>query len=324
MPDFLEPRSHRWGVILAGGDGTRLLPLTRRISGDDRPKQFCSLMDDSTLLQQTKERIAPLVNPERTLIVLTKAHEKFFNENLEGIPAENCLVQPCNRDTAPAILYSLMRIQEQDRRAIVAFFPSDHHFADQRAFVAHLDAAFAAVSARPDQVLLLGVVPDTPEPGYGWIEPGPVLSNQTPGPICRITQFWEKPSYAFALDLMGRGCLWNSFVMVAHVGTMLGMIRLMLPRLTNAFEGVRSSFLTWGEADAISRLYNSIRPSNFSSEVLSSHPYDSVHPSFLTVMRGANLGWSDLGEPTRVISAIERRGVQSEDRFHWTAAAAVG
>jgi len=328
MPTEVKPakhninsQSHRWGVILAGGDGTRLLPLTRQLTGDNRPKQFCRLIGDSTLLQQTRSRIAPLVSPSQTLAVLTKTHERYFDDNLDGIPSQHQLVQPSNRDTAPAILYSLLRLQEVDSRAIVAFFPSDHYFADNGAFVAHMNGAFAAVERRPQDLLLLGVVPDTPEPGYGWIEPGEMVSDEFPGSISRVSQFWEKPSHEFALDLMSRGCLWNSFVMIGHVGTMLTLVRLVLPRLYNAFDSIRPSFLTRCEPDALNRLYSGIRPINFSSEVLSSHPYDSVRPCGLAVMRGANLGWSDLGEPGRVISALERKGVQSEDSYHRTLAA---
>ncbi|HXJ44409.1 MAG TPA: sugar phosphate nucleotidyltransferase [Bryobacteraceae bacterium] len=320
-PDLFRSHPRRWGVILAGGDGSRLLPLTRQVVGDDRPKQFCALIDDETLLRQTRQRISSLVSPERTLVVLTKTHERYFEGNLDGVPLQHQLIQPSNRDTAPAILYSLLRVREADPQAVVAFFPSDHYFADDAPFVEHVDAAFAAVEARPESLLLLGVVPDTPETGYGWIEPGDLLCDQWPGPICRISQFWEKPSHEFALDLMGRGCLWNSFVMVCHVGTLLSLIRHMLPRLYDAFESIRSSFLTMAEDGALSRLYSAIRPANFSHEVLSSHPYDSVHPCVLSVMRGANLGWSDLGEPGRVLSAIERKGAQSE-RLQWAVATA--
>ncbi len=110
------------GVILAGGDGKRLLPLTRRITGDDRPKQFCSVMGEETLLHQTQRRISTLLSPQRTLLVLTRTHEAFYADQVAGIPRSGMLIQPCNRGTAPAIIYSLLHVREMDHEGVVAFF----------------------------------------------------------------------------------------------------------------------------------------------------------------------------------------------------------
>ena len=123
-----NPRGHRWGVILAGGDGKRLLPLTRRITGDDRPKQFCSVMGEETLLQQTRRRISTLVPSQRTLLVLTRKHAAFYGDQATEIPPSGMLIQPSNRGTAPAIICSLLHLREMDSEGVVAFFPSDHHF----------------------------------------------------------------------------------------------------------------------------------------------------------------------------------------------------
>ncbi len=123
-----DSRSQRWGLILAGGDGKRLLPLTRSITGDDRPKQFCAVLGNETLLHQTRRRVSRLVRPWRTLLVLTKTHEPFYAYEVAGIPASRLLVQPSNQGTSAAILYGLLRLRERDPEGIVAVFPSDHHF----------------------------------------------------------------------------------------------------------------------------------------------------------------------------------------------------
>jgi mannose-1-phosphate guanylyltransferase len=99
-----DSRSHRWGLILAGGDGKRLLPLTRKIAGDDRPKQFCAVLSDETLLQPTQHRVSRLLQPWQTLLVLTRAHELFYADEVAGIPSSRLLIQPSNQGTAPLFL----------------------------------------------------------------------------------------------------------------------------------------------------------------------------------------------------------------------------
>ena len=172
-----NPLDHRWGVILAGGDGKRLLPLTRRIAGDNRPKQFCAIMDGETLLAQTRCRVERMVQPRHTLLVVTETHERFYSDQLNDVPSSSLLVQPCNRGTTPAILYSLVRLRESDPSAIVGFFPSDHHFADDEALIAHVDSAFEAAESSSGRVVLLGIKPSSPEVAYGWIEPGASLTD---------------------------------------------------------------------------------------------------------------------------------------------------
>ena len=148
-----DSRSHRWGSILAGGDGKRLLPLSRRIAGDDRPKQFCAVLGNETLLHQTQHRVFRSVHPWRTLLVLTKTHERFYADEITGIPSSRLLIQPSNLGTAPAIHYSLLRLCEMDPKGVVAFFPSDHHFSDDEAFGTHVDLAYDVAASRPRLVV---------------------------------------------------------------------------------------------------------------------------------------------------------------------------
>ena len=285
----------RWAVILAGGDGTRLQSMTRAITGDNRPKQFAPVIGGATLLDQTRRRVALSVIPSRTFIVVTQKHRPFYKSLAQQISPGLLLQQPTNKGTAPAILYALLRVATRSPKAIVALFPSDHYFADDEEFMSHIDTAFDAVQRQPETVTLLGITPTTPEKEYGWIEPERSVLGSAVRSITRVERFWEKPSATLASSLMERGCLWNSFVMVGCVDALLKMTRAALPELYTAFE----------TAD-VAEVYSRIKDTNFSSEVLAQRPQD------LAVMRVGDVGWSDVGEPSRVLATLAHMGIQSQ------------
>jgi mannose-1-phosphate guanylyltransferase len=300
----------RSAIILAGGEGLRLRPLTRRIAGDERPKQFCPFLGGETLLGRTRARVARSVRPERTCLVLTRCHESFYAPLLAKAPLGPVVVQPCGRGTAPAILYGLLRIAETAPQDAVALFPSDHYVSDEARFMAHVDAAFDAVDARPDLVVLLGIEADGPEVQYGWIEAGerlldPML-DPTLYPVYRVGRFWEKPPQPLAQVLFERGCLWNSFVLVARVPTLLELIRAAASDLYRAFMAAWLERSSLGEGRAMRSLYAGLPSTSFSDDVLEK---DATHLAVLPV-RGVM--WSDWGEPARVLRTLRAAGIQPE------------
>ncbi|HEU4506611.1 MAG TPA: sugar phosphate nucleotidyltransferase [Pyrinomonadaceae bacterium] len=296
----------RWAVILAGGDGTRLQSMTRAMTGDNRPKQFVPVIGGSTLLDQTRRRVARSVNPSQTFIVVTQKHQRFYKSLAQEISPDLLLQQPANKGTAPAILYALLRLAAKSPNAKVALFPSDHFFTDDEQFMSHVDSAFDAAQFTPQTVTLLGITPTSAEKEYGWIEPRRSILGSAARSITQVRKFWEKPSATLAQKLMERGCLWNSFVIVGRVDALLRMAQAAVPELYESFAALTPLFETTRERRALAELYSRIGDVNYSHEVLAARPQD------LAVMRVGDVGWSDLGDPARVLSTLALIGVQSE------------
>jgi mannose-1-phosphate guanylyltransferase len=290
--------NERWAIILAGGDGSRLMPLCRRITGCSVPKQFCRIFGPTTLLEQTRRRVSLLMPSTRILTVVNRAHEPLYSPLLKGTPADNLVVQPQNRGTAAAILYALRRLSELNSCASAAVFPSDHFVHNDDVFMAHVDLAFHAVSERPGLILLLGMTPDRAESAYGWIEPDEPI--RLGGEVARVRCFWEKPPPQVALQLWEHGCLWNTLVMIGKLSTFITLTIRALPELASAFSR------PFGPPDApehkeeLKRLYACLPDSNFSEEVL------ARNPRRLGVLRVTGVYWNDLGEPQRVFETLAR------------------
>ena len=149
-------QGRRWGVILAGGDGTRLQKLTRVICGDDRPKQFCPLVGNDTLLEQTRKRAERSIPREQILFLLTRSHRAFYLQE-PGIRPSQRIVQPANKGTAPPMLYSLLSIEQNDKEAIVAILPCDHHYSDEQTFTAALESAYDIAAQHTGSVTIPAV-----------------------------------------------------------------------------------------------------------------------------------------------------------------------
>jgi len=181
-----------------------------------------------------------LIAPERLLTVVTRHHQRFYLPALADAPPRSIIVQPENRGTAPAVLYAVSRFAGIAPTEPVVMLPSDHHVSDDAAFMARVECALEAVSARPEVVVLLGIAPDRPEVEYGWIEPAELILGQWSWPIYHVRRFWEKPSRPVAERLGAAGCLWNCFVVVARPSTLEQLIRRATPQLYDAFAPLRA------------------------------------------------------------------------------------
>jgi mannose-1-phosphate guanylyltransferase len=292
----------RFAVILAGGSATRLMPLTRRITGRPIPKQFCPIIGESTLLAQTRRRVALKVSRHRTLLVLTRSHEDFYRDQLNASPDPNLLIQPDNRGTAPAILFAMLRLAKLDPHALVAVFPSDHYVDNEELFMCHADLAMRTANLRRRQLVLLGIRPDRAEPGYGWIEPAVSLGEGSK--LLRVARFWEKPPEPLARKLWQQGCLWNSFVMAGTARAFLTMTFRALPELQRTVAGLWSAVGTPDEHQAMEVAYADLPCRDFAADVLAKSAPD------LVIVPVEGLYWNDLGDPRRVYETLARMQIR--------------
>jgi mannose-1-phosphate guanylyltransferase len=308
---FSSPRASlddRWGVVLAGGDGTRLLDLTRLISGDARPKQFCSLFAEHSLLAQTCHRAQRSIPADRILIPVSSAHRNFYMRE-PGIRPSQRIVQPANKGTAPAIVHSLLSIERHSRDAMVAVLPSDHHYSDEQAFTATLETAFDTAARHRDSVVVLGSPARSAHVEYGWIEPGPPLADAFGS--FEVRGFREKPSADRAIELFEQGALWNTFVMVGRVGAFLDMISAARTGLLRAFppdwlwSGTEVHLPPW--------LYDRFYAIDFSRDIL------SLQAQHLIALKMENIEWNDLGRPERVMDVLHASGLKPWWMKEWHA-----
>jgi mannose-1-phosphate guanylyltransferase len=249
----------RVSLLLAGGDGARLQELTRAVAGTPIPKQYCRLLHGSSLLEATLAR-AQFFSPRDQISVV---------------------IQPLNRETGPGLIFSLLNLEQRYSDAIVAAFPTDHYIENDTLFMKHVLRAADTVSDFPEKIAILGVAPDRPETGYGYILPACAL-DQTEG-IYHVDTFTEKPDRREALAIIDSGGLWNTFVMVFKLSRMLELLREFAPDRFAAMSLLRQSL------NKAPEIYPTLGPWNLSTSFL------AQIPEHLIVVKTEDVGWSDWG-----------------------------
>ncbi|MET0533907.1 MAG: sugar phosphate nucleotidyltransferase [Steroidobacter sp.] len=307
-------KDHRWALVLAAGEGSRLRALTTQPCGTPVPKQYCSLHGGPTLIEDAIQRAQSQVAPERVCAIVAQQHHRWWSsvDALTQLPTRNLIVQPRNRGTAIGILYSLVHILNQDPDAQVLVLPSDHYVADEHVLQKSLSAALEHVAQAPDQPVLLGLHPDEPDSELGYIMPG-VLDEIG---ARAVTRFVEKPELPAAANLIRSGGLWNTFIMAASARSLLN---LFLPR--HAPTVMEMQIIVGGTLQnkhsaagwpSIVDMYMRLPELDFSRDLLEGRE------SSLRVMRVPPCGWSDLGTPHRVgetLRRLPRRQSASESRL---------
>lgn len=281
--------SNCWALVLAGGDGTRLQELTRRITGNPIPKQYCRLLGDQSLLEATLTRVESFAPRERTVVIVNENHLDVGWEQVRSLPRENILIQPHNRDTGPGLLFSLLHLAQRDLQATVAVFPSDHYIGNEERFMEAVDQARHIVASFPEKIVMLGIRPERPDAGFGYIMPDEPVCTGADGAIAfGVRSFQEKPAAGVAATLLAQGGLWNSFVMVFRLARMLELLGAIMPLEIHRMQAVYS------DPVASACAYARLEPWNFSNQLLAHIPEHSI------VLPVDDSSWSDWGTPEAI------------------------
>jgi mannose-1-phosphate guanylyltransferase len=271
-----------YAVILAGGGGTRLWPLSRQ----RQPKHLLHLHDEQTLLAQTYARVKPLIPPDRLMVITVAEHAQAARNELPAVPASNFVIEPEGRGTGPCIGLMAALIRKRDPDAVMISLHADHAIQDEEGFRSVLSAAVE--TARVGHLVTLGITPTCPETGYGYIERGDRLDQARGHDVYRVQRFTEKPDLEKACSFVDSGrYFWNSGIFVWQVSAILERFRRLRPQLYAQLMEIEPALGTPQQAEAMQRVWPAMQ--GVSIDVSIMEVADDV------VVIPADVGWSDVG-----------------------------
>ncbi len=270
-----------YAVIMAGGQGTRFWPVSRK----SHPKQFLDLDGSGSLLAKTVKRLEPIFPPANIFVVTARSYkEEVLSQLPEGYPPEQVISEPVGRNTAPCIGLAAVVLQREDPDAVMAVLPADHHIRDEDSFRSSLKVGLERARANPGLVTF-GMLPTYPETGYGYIRMGEVLEKRDGVEIKAVRQFREKPDLPTAETYLASGeYLWNAGIFCWKISSIVDAIQQHLPSLFTALQDIKS---TLQQEEELERLYQNLEPVSIDYGVMEKAKNVEVVP--------AECGWSDLG-----------------------------
>jgi mannose-1-phosphate guanylyltransferase len=271
-------------VIMAGGVGSRFWPM----STAEKPKQFIDVLGvGKTLIQLTVERFGDLVTPENIWVVTNQKYAPIVEEQLPNIPKTNILCEPCRRNTAPCIAYVSWRIKSNDPKANIVVTPSDHIVTDIAEFQRVIKECMRFTS-ETDAIVTLGMKPNRPETGYGYIQADLSTSSLRNKEIYRVDSFREKPDLKTAEEYIKKNYyFWNAGIFIWNVNTIVNAFRIYQPSMAKIFESMMSVYGTEKEQAFIDERFPECENISVDYAIMEKAEEIFVCP--------ADFGWSDLG-----------------------------
>lgn len=285
-------------VIMAGGRGTRFWPRSR----EQKPKHLLDIVSHRTIIQETVDRIRPLVRPKNILIVTGRKHARELMKQLPEIPPENIIIEPVGRNTAACIGLAALHIQKKTKDDIMVVLPSDHAIGDPEKYRAVLSAAAGAAKTE-NALVTVGIKPTGPHTGFGYLEGGDSLGAIAGEEILRVKSIREKPDAAKARAFVQSGkFFWNSGMFVWKASTILKEIERFLPDLHSGLMTIRNALGTTSETKTVAKIYQGLASISIDYGVMEKAGNVLVLP--------AEFGWNDVGSWDALweISAKDNKG----------------
>ncbi|MCB0117921.1 MAG: NTP transferase domain-containing protein [Anaerolineales bacterium] len=275
--------SHTYAVIMAGGGGTRLWPLSRK----DRPKQLLPLIGQETLFQSTIARLMELFPPERILVVTVEEQAQEMQLQVPELPEENYLIEPAPRGTASVVGLAAMALQKRDPQAMMAILPSDHFIRNVDLFHYLLKAAFEV--ADDNYLVTLGITPTMPSTAYGYIQQGSSLNGDYKYPVYTVQSFREKPNEESAQQMLRMGGhSWNSGMFIWRADAIMSEIEKQMPALGKALAEIGKAWNSSKRAEVLNKIWPDLQVETIDYGVMEKAEKVAVLPA-------GGLGWSDVG-----------------------------
>lgn len=290
-----------WAVILAGGSGTRLWPMSR----EKMPKQALTLVGERSMFQHSVDRLQPLFPIERILVVTRAEYRQLLHEQMPGLLEQNFILEPVGRGTAPAIGLAAIHLMKRDPNAVMAVLTADHFIKDPDGFRKLLSAAETAANA--GYLVTLGIQPTFPSTGFGYIEQGEPIEQVGIGGMYHVRRFIEKPDQDTALQLVANGrCTWNSGMFVWRVDRILEELALHMPALFAGLSSISAHIDQPDYLDILSHVWRQVRKETIDYGVMEKADRIAVLP--------ASIGWVDVGS----WSSMALLHPKDEDGNIWT------